>query len=38
MAKIWRKAIENGLDEKDVKLLNILAEERKFMWVVILKI
>jgi len=30
MAKIWRKAIENELDEKDVELLNILAEERKF--------
>jgi len=30
MAKIWRKAIEQELDEKDVELLNILAEERKF--------
>ena len=30
MAKIWRKAIENELDEKDVELLNILASERKF--------
>lgn len=30
MPKIWRKAIENELDEKDVELLNILAEERKF--------
>jgi len=30
MAKIWRKAIENELDEKDVELLNILADERKF--------
>lgn len=30
MAKIWRKAIENELDEKDVELLNILAKERKF--------
>jgi DNA-binding Lrp family transcriptional regulator len=30
MAKIWRKAIEQELDEKDVELLNILADERKF--------
>jgi len=30
MAKIWRKAIEQDLDEKDVELLNILAAERKF--------
>jgi len=30
MAKIWRKAIEQELDEKDVELLNILAAERKF--------
>ncbi len=30
MLKIWRKAIENELDEKDVELLNILAEERRF--------
>lgn len=30
MAKIWRKAIEQGLDEKDVELLNLLAKERKF--------
>lgn len=30
MSKIWRKAIENGLDEKDVELLNVLAGERKF--------
>ena len=30
MAKIWRKAIENELDEKDIELLNILADERKF--------
>ena len=30
MAKIWRKAIEQELDEKDVELLNILAEERRF--------
>jgi len=30
MAKIWRKAIEQELDEKDVELLNILATERKF--------
>jgi len=30
MPKIWRKAIENELDEKDVELLNILAAERKF--------
>ena len=30
MPKIWRKAIEQELDEKDVELLNILAEERKF--------
>ncbi len=30
MSKIWRKAIENELDEKDVELLNILASERKF--------
>jgi len=30
MAKIWRKAIENELDEKDVELLNVLASERKF--------
>lgn len=30
MPKIWRKAIENELDEKDVELLNILASERKF--------
>lgn len=30
MQKIWRKAIENELDEKDVELLNILAVERKF--------
>lgn len=30
MAKIWRKAIENELDEKDVELLNVLAKERKF--------
>jgi len=30
MPKIWRKAIENELDEKDIKLLNILAKERKF--------
>ena len=30
MTKIWRKAIENELDEKDVELLNILAEEIKF--------
>jgi len=30
MPKIWRKAIENELDEKDVELLNILADERKF--------
>lgn len=30
MAKIWRKAIENEIDEKDVVLLNILAKERKF--------
>ena len=30
MPKIWRKAIENELDEKDIELLNILAEERKF--------
>lgn len=30
MPKIWRKAIEQELDEKDVELLNILAKERKF--------
>lgn len=30
MPKIWRKAIEEELDEKDVELLNILAGERKF--------
>ncbi len=30
MPKIWRKAIENELDEKDVEFLNILAAERKF--------
>ena len=30
MAKIWRKAIENELDKKDIELLNILALERKF--------
>jgi len=30
MTKIWRKAIEQELDEKDVELLNILADERKF--------
>jgi DNA-binding Lrp family transcriptional regulator len=30
MSKIWRKAIENELDEKDVELLNILALERNF--------
>ncbi len=30
MSKIWRKAIENELDEKDIELLNILASERKF--------
>ena len=30
MAKIWRKAIEQELDEKDVELLNILADERSF--------
>jgi len=30
MPKIWRKAIENELDEKDVELLNILTKERKF--------
>ena len=30
MSKIWRKAIENELDEKDVEFLNILAQERKF--------
>jgi len=30
MPKIWRKAIEQELDEKDVELLNILATERKF--------
>ena len=30
MPKIWRKAIEQELDEKDVKLLNLLAAERKF--------
>ena len=30
MPKIWRKAIEQELDEKDVELLNVLAEERKF--------
>jgi len=30
MPKIWRKAIENELDEKDVELLNLLAAERKF--------
>jgi len=30
MPKIWRKAIEQELDEKDVELLNILADERKF--------
>lgn len=30
MPKIWRKAIEQELDEKDVEFLNILAEERKF--------
>ena len=30
MPKIWRKAIEQELDEKDVELLNILAAERKF--------
>lgn len=30
MLEIWRKAIEKGLDEKDVELLNILAGERKF--------
>jgi len=30
MPKIWRKAIENELDEKDIELLNILAKERKF--------
>ena len=29
MAEIWRKAIEQELDEKDVGLLNILAKERK---------
>jgi len=30
MPKIWRKAIEQELDEKDVEFLNILAGERKF--------
>jgi len=30
MPKIWKKAIEQELDEKDVELLNILAAERKF--------
>lgn len=30
MPEIWRKAIEQELDEKDVRLLNILAKERKF--------
>ncbi len=30
MPRIWRKAIEQELDEKDVELLNILAMERKF--------
>lgn len=30
MPKIWRKAIEEELDEKDVQLLNVLAGERKF--------
>lgn len=30
MPKIWGKAIEQGLDEKDIELLNFLAAERKF--------
>lgn len=30
MQKIWRKAIENEFDKKDVELLNLLATERKF--------
>jgi len=30
MPKIWRKAIENELDKKDIELLNILAGGRKF--------
>ena len=30
MQKIWRKAIEQELNEKDVELLNLLATERKF--------
>lgn len=30
MMEIWRKAIEHGLDEKNIELLNILAKERKF--------
>ena len=30
MAKIWRKAFEQNLDEKDVELLNILSSEKKF--------
>ncbi|MCU0652928.1 MAG: hypothetical protein MUD10_01590 [Candidatus Pacebacteria bacterium] len=30
MPKIWRKAIENELDSKDVEILNLLAAEKKF--------
>ena len=28
--KVWKKAIEKELDQKDIELLNILAYERKF--------
>ena len=28
--KVWRKALEQGLDEKDVRLLYVLSRERKF--------
>ncbi len=28
--KIWRKALELGLDEKDARLLYVLSRERKF--------
>jgi|GEM_PF-2700759 len=30
MARIWKKALESGLDEKDAKLLFALTRERKF--------
>lgn len=30
MPKVWRKALEQGLEKKDVELLNVISEEAEF--------